>query len=241
MVPFADLMNTARHHERHVDFAFERGAFVMRAVRRGAAGEPVTDSYGPKSNARYLLNYGFAMADNRDEAGRLLDDAALDVALLVDAGAKSSAWMPPGDDGDAPKLRIRLNGDDDGDFSAALSAYRVSVATPSEFEMLETGHLRPKRAQAAFDGLPGPTSRRGPSRRASRRRRSCPRATSAALRCGPRRSRRRTRAPHDPAPDDPPNRAHARLYLRGQRAALEAAAATAAAREARIPAEAASG
>ena len=244
MVPFADLMNTARHHERHVDFAFERGAFVMRAVRRGAAGEPVTDSYGPKSNARYLLNYGFAMADNRDEAGRLLDDAALDVALLVDAGAKSSAWMPPGDDGDAPKLRIRLNGDDDGDFSAALSAYRVSVATPSEFEMLETGHLRPKRAQAAFDGRPRPHLQaravaaglatapfvsEGNERAALRALRSAALAAADAL------------APHDPKPDDPPNRAHARLYLRGQRAALEAAAATAAAREARIPAEAASG
>ncbi|KAH8058437.1 hypothetical protein JL721_9457 [Aureococcus anophagefferens] len=64
----------------------------------------------------------------RPDGRRPAAPTAFGVALLVDAGAKSSAWMPPGDDGDAPKLRIRLNGDDDGDFSAALSAYSVSVA-----------------------------------------------------------------------------------------------------------------
>ena len=73
MVPLADLMNTSRHHERHVDFAFEAGHFVMRAVRDGAAGSAVTDSYGPKSNGRYLLNYGFAMEDNVDERGASLE------------------------------------------------------------------------------------------------------------------------------------------------------------------------
>ena len=81
MVPFADLLNTNRHQDRHVDFEFEGDAFVMRAIRSGIEGDEVTDSYGPKSNARYLLNYGFALEDNNDEAGRSRDDACLDVAL----------------------------------------------------------------------------------------------------------------------------------------------------------------
>ena len=74
MVPFADLLNTNRHQDRHVDFEFEGDAFVMRAIRSGIEGDEVTDSYGPKSNARYLLNYGFALEDNNDEAGRSRDD-----------------------------------------------------------------------------------------------------------------------------------------------------------------------
>ena len=53
MVPFADLLNTNRHQDRHVDFEFEGDAFVMRAIRSGIEGDEVTDSYGPKSNARY--------------------------------------------------------------------------------------------------------------------------------------------------------------------------------------------
>ena len=69
LVPLADLMNTARHHERDVDFFEENGAFVMRAIRGGARGDPVRDSYGPKSNARYLLSYGFALAGNDDARG----------------------------------------------------------------------------------------------------------------------------------------------------------------------------
>ena len=81
MVPFADLLNTNRHQDRHVDFGFEEGDFVMRTVRSGGVGDEVTDSYGPKSNARYLLNYGFALEANMDEDGRSRDDACLDVVL----------------------------------------------------------------------------------------------------------------------------------------------------------------
>mmetsp|Transcript_34298 Transcript_34298/g.103363 ORF Transcript_34298/g.103363 Transcript_34298/m.103363 type:complete len:226 (+) Transcript_34298:519-1196(+) len=44
MVPFADLLNSNRHTRRHVDFSYEDDAYVMRAVRDGAAGEEVTDS-----------------------------------------------------------------------------------------------------------------------------------------------------------------------------------------------------
>lgn len=91
MVPMADLMNTARHHERCVDFHFRDGVFYMTAVRRVEEGDEVKDSYGKKSNRRYLMNYGFAFEDNVDERGILLDETTIDIPQ-PDRGFVTDFW-----------------------------------------------------------------------------------------------------------------------------------------------------
>ena len=45
-------------------------AFKITALTDIEAGAEVFDSYGKKCNSRFLLNYGFAVADNRDADGR---------------------------------------------------------------------------------------------------------------------------------------------------------------------------
>lgn len=153
MVPFADLLNTNRHQDRHVDFEFCEGDFVMRAVRSGSAGDEVTDSYGPKSNARYLLNYGFALEDNVDEDGRSRDDACLDVVLPEQHhAARGHAWLPG-----CPALRIRVSSGDDSAVEHALAAFRVITATDEEFLQLDREHLAPARRRGVFgDGIQRP-------------------------------------------------------------------------------------
>ena len=224
MVPFADLLNTNRHQDRHVDFEFEGDAFVMRAIRSGIAGDEVTDSYGPKSNARYLLNYGFALEDNVDEAGRSRDDACLDVALPERLHeARGHAWLPG-----CPALRIRVASGDDAAVEHALSAFRVIAASDDEFSQLDREHLAPARRRGVFgDGVPRPEM--------------AARAAVVGLASTPFVSRRNelaaltalqelaaeTAAALAPPPfdeDESANRRHARIYLEAQRSILEGVA-----------------
>ena len=54
------------------------------------------------------MSYGFALADNVDEDGLSLDDAACDVSLDDDdADLKARAWLA-GADGRPATLRLRL-------------------------------------------------------------------------------------------------------------------------------------
>ena len=224
MVPFADLLNTNRHQDRHVDFEFEGDAFVMRAIRSGIKGDEVTDSYGPKSNARYLLNYGFALEDNNDEAGRSRDDACLDVALPEHIhGARGHAWLPG-----CPALRIRVASGDDAAVEHALSAFRVVAASDDEFATLDREHLAPARRRGVFgDGIERPEM--------------AARAAVVGLASTPFISRRNelaaltalqelaTAAAEALAPppfdeDESANRRHARIYLEAQRSILEGVA-----------------
>ena len=224
MVPFADLLNTNRHQDRHVDFEFEGDAFVMRAIRSGIKGDEVTDSYGPKSNARYLLNYGFALEDNNDEAGRSRDDACLDVALPEHLHAvRGHAWLPG-----CPALRIRVGSGDDAAVEHALSAFRVVAASDDEFATLDREHLAPARRRGVFgDGIERPEM--------------AARAAVVGLASTPFVSRRNelaaltalqelateTAAALAPPPfdeDESANRRHARIYLEAQRSILEGVA-----------------
>ena len=224
MVPFADLLNTNRHQDRHVDFEFEGDAFVMRAIRSGVVGDEVTDSYGPKSNARYLLNYGFALEDNNDEAGRSRDDACLDVALPVHLhDTRGHAWLPG-----CPALRIRVASGDDGAVEHALAAFRVVAASDDEFATLDREHLAPAQRRGVFgDGIDRPEM--------------AARAAVVGLASTPFVSRRNelaaltalqelaaeTAAALAPPPfdeDESANRRHARIYLEAQRSILEGVA-----------------
>lgn len=69
LVPLADMLNTALPHTCDVDFKVLNGdnnekEFVMHAMQPLKAAQQIFDSYGYKSNHRYLLNYGFSFVDN---------------------------------------------------------------------------------------------------------------------------------------------------------------------------------
>ena len=65
LVPYADLLNHDRPARSgpgaRYRFDSQLGAFLVTTQRRFEAGEQVFDSYGLKSNHRYLLNYGKPM------------------------------------------------------------------------------------------------------------------------------------------------------------------------------------
>ena len=65
LVPFADLLNHRRPRQTQWFFDDEKDAFIVQAVEDINIGQEIFDSYGKKTNYRFLLNYGFTL-ENKD-------------------------------------------------------------------------------------------------------------------------------------------------------------------------------
>ena len=65
LVPFADLLNHRRKRQTQWFYDDRKNAFIVQAIEDINVGQEIFDSYGKKTNSRFLLNYGFAL-DNND-------------------------------------------------------------------------------------------------------------------------------------------------------------------------------
>ena len=65
LAPFADLLNHKRPGQTQWYYDDVINAFVIQAIEDIQEGSEIFDSYGKKTNARFLLNYGFCL-DNND-------------------------------------------------------------------------------------------------------------------------------------------------------------------------------
>ena len=64
LVPFADLLNHKRPKQTQWYYDDNLESFVIQAIDNIKEGKEIFDSYGKKTNARFLLNYGFCLDDN---------------------------------------------------------------------------------------------------------------------------------------------------------------------------------
>ena len=64
LVPYADLFNHKRPRQTQWYYDDKINSFVIQASENINKGEEIFDSYGKKTNGRFLLNYGFAIEDN---------------------------------------------------------------------------------------------------------------------------------------------------------------------------------
>ena len=64
LAPFADLLNHKRPRQTQWYYDDNLESFVIEATENIKEGCEVFDSYGKKTNARFLLNYGFCIDDN---------------------------------------------------------------------------------------------------------------------------------------------------------------------------------
>ena len=64
LAPFADLLNHKRPRQTQWYYDDILNSFVIQALEDIEQGNEVFDSYGKKTNNRFLLNYGFAIEDN---------------------------------------------------------------------------------------------------------------------------------------------------------------------------------
>jgi hypothetical protein len=66
LVPHADMLNHYRPRETKWTFDEERNSFTITSIQHIPVAAQVYDSYGQKCNHRFLLNYGFAVENNRE-------------------------------------------------------------------------------------------------------------------------------------------------------------------------------
>jgi len=81
MVPHADMLNHYRPRETKWTFDEERQAFTITTLQSIPAGAQVYDSYGQKCNHRFLLNYGFAVEDNRELDGFCPNEVPIELSV----------------------------------------------------------------------------------------------------------------------------------------------------------------
>jgi histone-lysine N-methyltransferase SETD3 len=81
LVPHADMLNHYRPRETKWTFDEVRQAFTITTLQPIQAGAQVYDSYGQKCNHRFLLNYGFAVEDNRELDGFCPNEVSLELSL----------------------------------------------------------------------------------------------------------------------------------------------------------------
>jgi hypothetical protein len=65
LVPLADMLNHDLNPGTKWEFNDELDAFTVLSTKWLLKGSNILDSYGPKCNSRYLVNYGFTLQDNK--------------------------------------------------------------------------------------------------------------------------------------------------------------------------------
>ena len=84
LVPHADMLNHFRPRETKWTFDEDRQAFTITSLQHISAGAQVYDSYGQKCNHRFLLNYGFAVEDNRELDGFCPNEVPIEMYVAPD-------------------------------------------------------------------------------------------------------------------------------------------------------------
>ena len=138
MVPFADMLNHYRPRETSWTFDNNQQSFTMTSLASMSVGQQVMDSYGKKCNSKFLLHYGFAVENNREEDGRCQNEC-----LMV-------FHMPPGGEDPYAAQRLRLAGTklsirctmtyDEKKCQEVLSYNRLCVANRDELDTINATH-----------------------------------------------------------------------------------------------------
>ena len=79
MVPLADMLNHYRPAETKWGYDNNKKGFTMTTLKGIKPRAQIMDSYGRKSNRKYLLHYGFVMDDNVESDGTCDDDILIEI------------------------------------------------------------------------------------------------------------------------------------------------------------------
>jgi len=79
LVPLADMLNHYRPAETKWGYNDSKKGFTMTTLKGIKPRAQIMDSYGRKSNRKYLLHYGFVMDNNTEEDGTCEDDVLIEI------------------------------------------------------------------------------------------------------------------------------------------------------------------
>ena len=137
LVPYADMLNHYRPRETKWQFEDVSQSFTITCLQSIAVGEQIYDSYGQKSNHRFLLNYGFSVENNVEPDGYCPNEVPITVNLSRDDAlfeTKFKQWWIK--ESHVQTRRIRLSMTDDERFKAVMSSLRIIVANANEFHSI---------------------------------------------------------------------------------------------------------
>jgi hypothetical protein len=140
-IPIVDLMDH-RWDESAWQFDHVKNQYVVHALRDFAVGEPVHFTYGPFGNAHLLVEYGFALPDNR------FDETVLEIGdeLFLVTAQDDTRWNDVrarlDDAGIVVAARHALDRLDESDVVAAAAATAVSSDWRTTCELVRRGERR---------------------------------------------------------------------------------------------------
>jgi histone-lysine N-methyltransferase SETD3 len=143
LVPYADMLNHLRPRQTRWTYDQSQDGFTISSLHELRAGDQVFDSYGKKCNSRFLLNYGFAVDDNRDPDGHCHNQVRLYFDLLADDPALSIKQSLLVSEFSGRGIRVSMNYSDTST-REAFSFMRFACAKGNEVMLLP-------RVDSAFD------------------------------------------------------------------------------------------
>jgi len=154
MIPLADMLNHFRPRETSWCFDNVKRCFVINSLRDLEPGQQVLDSYGRKDNSRFLLHYGFAVENNREDDGRCQNELMVMLKIVPSAPVVASNGIGGSSTGvgdndplasvkraflgtsrSTRKIKVSMNRDDRGT-SEALAFARIMAATETDLQVL---------------------------------------------------------------------------------------------------------
>jgi histone-lysine N-methyltransferase SETD3 len=130
LVPHADMLNHYRPRETKWTFDNETQCFTITALQDIQAGDQIYDSYGQKCNHRFLLNYGFAVEDNRESDGFCPNEVSIELTLDEPAN-RSPAAQNDDDDDEHLTSKETSKQQPPSDFASTKYAFWVRDGPPS--------------------------------------------------------------------------------------------------------------
>lgn len=127
MVPHADMLNHYRPRETKWTFDCARQAFTITSLQGIPKGAEVLDSYGQKCNHRFLLNYGFAVENNREIDGFCPNE----VPITLHCSRPSEFWLRSDP---CPTKRVRVCVSNNENTRLLFSLLRSIELTNEELE-----------------------------------------------------------------------------------------------------------
>lgn len=134
LVPHADMFNHYRPRETKWTYDDTTEAFTITTLQMIPAGAQVYDSYGQKCNHRFLLNYGFAVEDNREVDGFCPNEVPLELTPIRSDllyRDKCEFWLRGDDDTSSNAFIGHPNAAGVSALTAAFAAAASQHSTPS--------------------------------------------------------------------------------------------------------------
>ena len=141
LLAFGSRLETRRPRETKWTFDNDSQCFTITTLQGIRGGDQIYDSYGQKCNHRFLLNYGFAVEDNKEQDGFCPNEVPIEITLQQQQSAdddnysslKTEFWTR---DSSPITKRVRVCVSNNDNTKSLLSMLRVAASNGAELQAI---------------------------------------------------------------------------------------------------------